>query len=49
MVVSFDTAAELVADLTDDVDQLLSAPSRACGPAEEPRSTMRFISPAATS
>ena len=45
---SFDTAAELVADLTGDTEKLDKA-VRACGPAAARRSTTPSISRAATS
>ncbi len=49
MIVSFDTAAELVADLTDDIGELEKAVDRTCGPAAERRFMTRSSSPAATS
>ena len=48
MIVSFDTAAELVADLTDDIDELETA-IRGFVPAAARRSTTPSSSPAATS
>ena len=43
MVVSFDTTAELVADLTDDHREAGQGRSAACGRAAAPRSTTRFF------
>ena len=49
MIVSFDTAAELVADLTDNIADSGESRRRTCARAAAPRSTTRSSSPAATS
>jgi hypothetical protein len=48
MIVSFDTAAELVADLTDDIPTLEKG-IQTCGPAAARRFMTPSSSPAATS